>query len=53
MNESNYICSTCKNGIFDPIWGEHKCRHFEIYIYDAFKKTECAHYEKSNGEKGE
>lgn len=26
-------CETCKNAIFDPVWGEYKCRvrHQRIY----------------------
>ena len=46
MDQSTVICSTCEHGVFDEIWGEYKCKRQEIYIYDAYTKTECELYEK-------
>lgn len=44
------ICKDCKYGIFDERFGEYKCRHYEMTIYDAFGKTECEHYVKEKGD---
>lgn len=42
------ICRSCKHGLFDAQWGEYKCKQYETYIYDAYGRTECDHYEKKD-----
>ena len=43
-------CNTCKNALYNPIWGEHKCSKTGLCVYDIDKKEDCEKYEQ--GEPG-
>ena len=33
MDNMTKTCSSCSNAIFDPLWGEYKCKKLGIYCY--------------------
>lgn len=39
-------CKTCKNAIFDEIWGDFKCKHSHLVVYNPEDVNGCVHYEK-------
>ena len=39
-------CKTCGNAVFDPLWAEHKCGHYNTYIYDLDACKDCPHWKK-------
>lgn len=39
-------CKNCKHGIFDPVWGEYKCRVRQHRIYKKPSIDICELYEK-------
>lgn len=39
-------CIDCKHSVFDPMWGEYKCKKFERRIYILLSSSECCEYEK-------
>ena len=45
-------CKTCVNSVFDPLWGEYKCKKREIRIYKPSKQIECADYKEKVNRKG-
>ena len=49
--ELNNACSTCEHSVFDPIWGEWKCKILGHRIYHPVATEECMYYEKSTTEK--
>lgn len=44
-------CKNCEHSVFDELWGEYKCKHFEHRIYILLDASECASYKKEK-EKG-
>ena len=44
-------CSTCEHSVFDPIWGEWKCKVLHHRIYHPIDTVDCIYYEKSTTEK--
>lgn len=43
--------TTCVNALFDPVWGEYKCKVYESYIYRCDYCKDCPHYHKSKPKK--
>lgn len=39
-------CKTCKNAIFDEIWGDYKCKVNHLVIYNAQDVEGCVYYKK-------
>lgn len=39
-------CTTCKNAVFDALWGEYRCMKRQTGIYILLDSTECADYAK-------
>ena len=39
-------CETCENSIFDPVWGEHKCKIKGHRIYWPDDVVDCPDYKK-------
>lgn len=37
-------CEKCKWSIFDPVWGEYKCKKKQRYIYEHYD-YECDAFE--------
>lgn len=33
-------CSNCANAVFDPLWGDYKCKVYEV-IVAAEQKLDC------------
>lgn len=44
-------CSTCEHSVFDPLWGEWKCKVLQHRIYHPVATDDCIYYEKSTTEK--
>ena len=42
---------TCTNAIFDPIWGEYKCRVLERRIRSRYDCMECKDYKEGKPER--
>ena len=43
-------CNTCKNALFNPVWGEYKCSKTGLVVHDISKKEGCKDYKQ--GEPG-
>lgn len=39
-------CKTCSNAIFDPHWGEYKCKILQHRIYKPEEVLNCKNYKK-------
>lgn len=39
-------CQTCKNCVFDEIWGEYKCKIYHRRIYNPDEYADCNYYEE-------
>lgn len=39
-------CKTCKHSVFDPTWGEYKCKSRGTRIYILLNSSECPEYKK-------
>lgn len=44
-------CIDCKHSVFDPTWGEYKCKRFERRIYIFLSSSECPEYMKGSEKK--
>ena len=40
-------CRTCKNAIFDDVWGQYKCKRLAHNIDDADRYTTCKYYDQN------
>ena len=40
-------CRTCKNSIFDPVWGEYKCKRLGHTIYNPEVHADCEFYDEN------
>ena len=43
-------CKTCKNAIFDPLWGDFKCEIHKVIIHPD-QKLDCEHYKEGTPKK--
>lgn len=39
-------CKNCEHSVFDPLWGEYKCKARETRIYILLDSSECSDYKK-------
>lgn len=39
-------CKDCIHSVFDPLWGEYKCKHHQRRVYILLSKDECPNYKK-------
>lgn len=39
-------CKNCEHSVFDPIWGEYKCKARGTRIYILLDSSECSDYKK-------
>lgn len=39
-------CKNCEHAVFDPLWGEYKCKARETRIYILLDSSECSDYTK-------
>jgi len=44
-------CVDCEHSVFDPVWGEYKCKKFERRIYILLNSSECPEYKKGSEKK--
>lgn len=44
-------CTTCANAVFDPLWGEYKCKVRKTTVYILLDSTECRDYKNGTPEK--
>lgn len=44
-------CTTCGNAVFDPQWGEYKCKVRKTTVYILLDSSECASYKKGEPER--
>ena len=38
-------CKTCEHAIFDEIWGDYKCKKYEIIVHPD-ERLDCESYKK-------
>ena len=41
-------CKDCVNAIYDPTWGEYKCKIRQQRIYKILDSDDCKDYKKNN-----
>lgn len=39
-------CKNCEHAVFDPLWGEYKCKVRKTRIYILLDSSECSDYTK-------
>ena len=37
-------CKTCENAIFDPVWGQYKCKRLAHSIDDTERYNDCDYW---------
>lgn len=37
-------CKNCENAVFDPLWGEYKCKVRKTTVYILLEPSECPSY---------
>jgi hypothetical protein len=44
-------CKNCANAVFDTLWGDYKCKEYQVIVHPD-QKIDCELYKKGNPAEG-